>query len=189
MKMPKPMMCRAVMAANIKPARRRSPGVSAPATWTRYPRIPNRVLLPAFTEPAPELADTGFIDCLLVRELIERDCWDAGQQLWQKLERSRLPTRGSLRAAHCRGAIGTQADDRKVNKARAVAELKLDQLAYPVELLGSDSSIVRAALTCEVLPVPGHGQRVEAPAVAEVHMANDADVLERLQVAVDRPDV
>ncbi len=89
-------------------------------------------------------------------------------------------------AAHGRR---TEANDREVDEARAVAELALYEIAHRVELLWCHGAVVRTALACEVLALAGHGQRVKPRSVAEVHVSNHADVLERLQVAIHRADV
>ena len=57
--------------------------------------------------------------------------------------------------AYRRGTAGTQADDWKVDEARAVAELALDHLAHRVELLRGHGAVVGAALACEVLALAG----------------------------------
>ncbi len=93
------------------------------------------------------------------------------------------------RLADLCGATGTQPDDRKVDEAGSVAELVLDQLAHGVELLSWHRSVVGTTLAGEVLPLTAHGQRVQPRAVAEMNVANHADVLERLQVSIHRADV
>src|SRR5271155_4402271 len=86
--------------------------------------------------------------------------------------RSRVLRTGLWLATHFGGTAGTQPDDREMDEARAVAKLARDQLTHRVKLLGEHGSVVGAALACEVLPLTGHGERVEPRAVPEVHVAN-----------------
>src|ERR1700754_1513485 len=75
--------------------------------------------------------------------------------------------------------------DREVREAGLVAEVVADHGAHAVQLLGLDGDDLAAAFAREVLALAAAQQSVDAGAVADVHVADDAELLERLEVAVD----
>ena len=94
---------------------------------------------------------------------------------------------GQARRRPTGGAVGAEPDDREVGEAGAVAELGLDRVADGVEALAVDGGHAVAALADEVLALAVADQRVEPGAVPGVHVAHDAELLEVLERAVDRP--
>ena len=77
----------------------------------------------------------------------------------------------------------------KVREAREVAELALDQLAggvEPVRRRTPRSAPQRSQVTNSTRRA---GERVAPGAVAEVHVADEPDLLEHDEVAVDRREV
>jgi len=77
-------------------------------------------------------------------------------------------------------------DDREVREAGIEAELRFDQLADGVEVLDGHRRHGRALLAVEVLARLASGEDVEPGAVGEMDVANDAEALEQLEVAIDR---
>src|SRR3954452_12420346 len=85
-------------------------------------------------------------------------------------------------------ACGADADDREVGEARAIAGLALDQLLGGLEPVRIERGVGAAALAGDVLDVRS-GERVQAGSVAEMDVADEADPLERVEVAVHGGDV
>src|SRR5262245_60635874 len=86
-------------------------------------------------------------------------------------------------------AGGAGADEREVREPGAVAQLALDQGADGVEPAGRHGLERAALLAGDEVEVAGRGQRVETRAVPDVEVADEADLLERVEVAVDRGEV
>src|SRR5580704_14721792 len=168
MNTPNPMMCRAAIVTNIELTRSRSLGLSSFATCTMR-----------------------FIDNSFWVALIDRMKRSTGYWMCRGSGGESPTSRNCAgrRLAHLFGAAAAETNDWEVDEARPVAELALDQLTHRVELLRHDRSVLRAALTSEVLALTGDSQRMQSGAVPEVNVSNQPDVLERLQVAVDRSDV
>src|SRR5450759_624999 len=85
-------------------------------------------------------------------------------------------------------AFGTEPDEREMGEAGLEAELLAHLGANRVELLACDRADGVAGLADEVL-VLGSGERVEARPVAEVDVSDEPDLLQRLQVAIDRGEI
>src|SRR6478609_5038238 len=87
------------------------------------------------------------------------------------------------------GAAGAQPVDREVREAGVEAERFADHRAGGVELLGVGDGDLAAGFANEVLAFAFADQAVEAWAVTEVHVAHDAELLEALEVAIDRREL
>lgn len=97
--------------------------------------------------------------------------------------------RGPRVAVGLGDAFHTEPDDREVREACTVAELALDEPPHAVELVEREWAVVAAALAGQILASPGDRQGVQPRAVPEMHVVHEADVLERLEVAVHGGDV
>ena len=90
-----------------------------------------------------------------------------------------------LRMGSC-GAFLADPDEREVGESRLVAESILEVLAHRCELIRFHGSHLGAALAVQVFDFVTSDQRVEAGAVAEVNVPQQALAFEDLQIAVDR---
>src|SRR5450755_2775771 len=99
---------------------------------------------------------------------------------WSRARRSRP---GGLRTGLA------EADDGEMREAGHVAEPPAYRPPHLVELVGRDRGEGGTSLTGQVLLLALGGDRVEARAVTEMDVADDAQALERLEVAVHRGDV
>src|SRR5450830_1710835 len=81
-------------------------------------------------------------------------------------------------------AAGTEPDERKVGEASLIAELLAHLDANRIELLARDRANGMARLADQVL-VLGRGQRIEARPVAEMNVADEPNLLQRLEVAIN----
>src|SRR5436190_13669996 len=121
--------------------------------------------------------------------------WDSFPRSFRGLRPTpRRPSRESLRTLARFGSAGAGAfraepGDREVAEPRVVAEPPPDRAADAVELAGLDGPCPPAALADEVLANSLADERVEAGAVPEVDVADDAERLHPLEVAVDRGQV
>src|SRR5262249_48722872 len=89
--------------------------------------------------------------------------------------------RGARRAARVLlGAVPAAPVDREVREAGFVAERLADGVAGAVELVRGDREHVAAALADEELALALTHQAVAAGAVADVDVADDAELLEQL---------
>src|SRR5664280_2742 len=85
-------------------------------------------------------------------------------------------------------AVGAKPDKRKVAEASLVSKLLAHLSANRVELFACDRPDGVAGLADEVL-VLGGGERIQARTVAEVDVANQPDLLQGLEVAIDRGQI
>src|SRR3954451_20388057 len=76
------------------------------------------------------------------------------------------------------GAVGAAPVDREVREARLVAERLADRVARAIELVRSNRDDLAAALADEVFALAVADQAVEAGAMADVHVAHYAELLE-----------
>ena len=93
------------------------------------------------------------------------------------------PAPALLRAARA------EADDREVREARLEARQVADRVAHAVERRRIDGLKRPAGLAGEVLTVAEPREHVAPGPVAGVEMADEAELAERLEVAIDRRDV
>src|SRR4051812_8640628 len=90
------------------------------------------------------------------------------------------------RRRSCSGAAGAEPVDREVREARLVAERLAHALAHVVQPRRVDGGQAPAALAYEVLACASAREHVAARTVAGVHMADDAELLQALEIAIDR---
>src|ERR671937_330088 len=88
-----------------------------------------------------------------------------------------------------RGTVRAQPHQGEVAEPGFVAETPANRLAGRVELAGLDAHDRAAALADQVLALALPEERVEAGAVAEVNVPDDAHGLEPFEVAVDRGEI
>ena len=74
-------------------------------------------------------------------------------------------------------------------EARLVAEAFLDQLPHRIHFGRLDREDGAAGVAHEVLALPGVGRRVETRAVAEMAVTHQSDLLQGLEVAIDRGQI
>ena len=103
--------------------------------------------------------------------------------------RQLLAPRASVAALALLGAAGAQPDDREVREARFEARQLADLLADAVERGRLDGLQRAARLAGEVLAIAEALEHVAPGSVAGVEVAHEAELAERLEVAVDRGDV
>src|SRR4051794_17759364 len=84
-----------------------------------------------------------------------------------------------------RGAAGAQPVQREVREAHVVAELGADQLPSGIELPRLGLGDAAALLADQVLVLALTDERVQPRAVAEMDVADDAELFEALEGAVD----
>ena len=84
------------------------------------------------------------------------------------------------------GTSGADADDRKVAEARPVAKPLANLRPHRIELGRIETGHPSTALTRQKLLVAGADQHVEARAVPEMDVLDNAKLLEPLEVPIDR---
>jgi hypothetical protein len=98
----------------------------------------------------------------------------------------RLP--GSAGPSGARGAVRAEAHDREVAEARPESRRGLDCPAHAVQVLRRYGAVRSAALAHEVLALPPRQHIAPCP-VPEMDVLNEAEALQRLEIAVHGSEI